>query len=37
VRGGETREQLYKRAQRRHIPNRSKMTKIQLKNALKNS
>lgn len=37
VRGGETRQQLYKRAQRRHIPNRSKMTKTQLENALKKS
>jgi len=37
VQGGETREQLYRRAQKRHIPNRSKMTKTQLENALKKS
>jgi hypothetical protein len=34
VRGGKTKEQLYKQAQREHIPNRSKMTKTQLENAL---
>jgi hypothetical protein len=34
VRGGETKDELYKKAQRRAIPNRSKMTKIQLENAL---
>jgi hypothetical protein len=32
--GGATRAQLYDRAKRRHIPNRSKMTKTQLENAL---
>ena len=35
--GGETRAELYRRAQKRHIPNRSKMTKTQLANALKRS
>jgi len=35
VRGGLTKAQLYRRAQRAHIPNRSKMTKTQLANALK--
>ena len=35
VRGGETKAQLYKRAQKQDIPNRSKMTKTQLANALK--
>jgi hypothetical protein len=35
VRGGPTKEELYKRAQKRDIPNRSKMTKTQLENALK--
>jgi hypothetical protein len=34
VRGGPTRAQLYKKAERQHIPNRSKMTKTQLENAL---
>ncbi|MBW8708293.1 MAG: hypothetical protein JF627_03365 [Alphaproteobacteria bacterium] len=34
VRGGKTKEQLYKQAQRADIPNRSKMTKTQLENAL---
>jgi hypothetical protein len=34
VRGGETKDELYKKAQRRDIPNRSKMTKTQLENAL---
>jgi hypothetical protein len=34
VRGGPTRAQLYEKAKRRHIPNRSKMTKTQLENAL---
>jgi hypothetical protein len=34
-RGGETRDELYREAQRRHIPNRSKMTKAQLENALR--
>jgi hypothetical protein len=34
VRKGPTKDQLYKRAQREHIPNRSKMTKTQLENAL---
>ena len=34
VRGGKTKAQLYKQAQRRNIPNRSKMTKTQLENAL---
>jgi hypothetical protein len=37
VQGSETREELYRRAQKRHIPNRSKMTKTQLENALKKS
>ena len=35
VRGGSTKAQLYKRAQKQDIPNRSKMTKTQLENALK--
>lgn len=35
VRGGPTKRELYKRAQKRDIPNRSKMTKTQLENALK--
>jgi len=35
VRGGKTRAELYREAQRRHVPNRSKMTKTQLQNALK--
>jgi hypothetical protein len=35
VRGGPTKEELYKKAQKRDIPNRSKMTKTQLENALK--
>jgi Family of unknown function (DUF6496) len=35
VRGGPTKQELYKKAQKRHIPNRSKMTKTQLENALK--
>lgn len=35
TRGGATKAQLYKRAQKQHIPNRSKMTKTQLENALK--
>lgn len=35
VRGGATKAELYKKAKRRHIPNRSKMTKTQLENALK--
>lgn len=35
VRGGATKAQLYKRAKRADIPNRSKMTKTQLENALK--
>ena len=35
VQGGETKAQLYKRAKKAEIPNRSKMTKTQLKNALK--
>jgi len=35
VQGGETKTELYRQAQRRHIPNRSKMTKTQLRNALK--
>ena len=33
-RGGPTRAQLYKRAQREHIQGRSRMTKAQLQNAL---
>jgi hypothetical protein len=37
VRGGATKAELYRRAQKRHIPNRSKMTKTQLENALKRS
>jgi hypothetical protein len=35
VRKGPTKAQLYSRAKREHIPNRSKMTKTQLENALK--
>jgi hypothetical protein len=35
VRGGKTRAELYREAQRRHVPGRSKMTKTQLQNALK--
>jgi hypothetical protein len=35
VRGGPTKQELYRRAQKRDIPNRSKMTKTQLENALK--
>jgi hypothetical protein len=35
VRGGATKAQLYKRAKKADIPNRSKMTKTQLENALK--
>jgi len=34
-RGGPTKKELYARAKRQHIPNRSKMTKQQLINALK--
>lgn len=34
IRGGKTKDELYKQAQRRHIPNRSKMSKTQLENAL---
>ncbi|HEY4076535.1 MAG TPA: DUF6496 domain-containing protein [Rhizomicrobium sp.] len=34
VRGGKTKDQLYEQAQKRDIPNRSKMTKTQLENAL---
>jgi hypothetical protein len=34
VRKGPTKAQLYKKAKREHIPNRSKMTKTQLENAL---
>ena len=34
VRGGKTKDQLYEQAKKRHIPNRSKMTKTQLENAL---
>lgn len=34
VRGGKTKEQLYRQAKRQDIPNRSKMTKTQLENAL---
>jgi hypothetical protein len=34
ARGGKTKDELYKQAQRRDIPNRSKMTKTQLENAL---
>jgi hypothetical protein len=34
VRGGETKDELYRQARRRDIPNRSKMTKTQLENAL---
>lgn len=35
VRKGPTKAQLYKEAKREHIPNRSKMTKTQLENALR--
>ena len=35
VRGGPTKAELYKKAKKRDIPNRSKMTKTQLANALK--
>src|SRR4051812_8088297 len=35
LRGGPTKRELYKRAQKRDIPNRSRMTKTQLENALK--
>ncbi|HEY2835284.1 MAG TPA: DUF6496 domain-containing protein [Rhizomicrobium sp.] len=35
VRGGATKAELYRRAKKQHIPNRSKMTKTQLENALK--
>ena len=35
TRGGATKAQLYKRARKEDIPNRSKMTKTQLANALK--
>jgi len=35
VQGGPTKAQLYRQAKRQHIPNRSKMTKTQLENALK--
>jgi len=35
TRGGATKAQLYKRARKEGIPNRSKMTKTQLENALK--
>jgi hypothetical protein len=35
VRGGQTKAMLYKRARKAGIPNRSKMTKTQLENALK--
>ncbi len=35
TRGGATKAQLYKRARKQGIPNRSKMTKTQLENALK--
>jgi uncharacterized protein DUF6496 len=35
VRGGSTKAELYKKAQKQDIPNRSKMTKTQLENALK--
>jgi hypothetical protein len=34
VRGGKTKDDLYQQARRRGIPNRSKMTKAQLENAL---
>lgn len=34
VRGGKTKDQLYKKARKQHIPNRSKMTKTQLEKAL---
>jgi hypothetical protein len=34
VRGGATKQELYQRAKKQHIPNRSKMTKTQLENAL---
>lgn len=35
VRGGQTKDQLYDKAQRRRVPNRSKMTKTQLENAIR--
>lgn len=35
VRGGKTKDELYRQAQKRDIPNRSKMTKTQLENALR--
>ncbi len=35
VRGGATKQELYRRAKKQGIPNRSKMTKTQLENALK--
>jgi hypothetical protein len=35
LRGGETKDELYKEARQRHIPNRSKLTKTQLENALR--
>lgn len=35
VRGGKTKDELYKQAQKRDVPNRSKMTKTQLENALR--
>jgi hypothetical protein len=35
VRGGQTKAQLYKRAKKQNLPNRSKMTKTQLENALR--
>jgi len=34
VRGGKTKDQLYEQAKRQDVPNRSKMTKTQLENAL---
>lgn len=34
VRGGQTKAELYQKAKKRHIPQRSKMTKTQLENAL---
>ena len=35
VRGGKTKDELYELAKKRHVPNRSKMTKTQLENALR--
>jgi hypothetical protein len=35
VRKGPTKAQLYRRAKKEHVPNRSKMTKTQLENALR--